>query len=479
MTSRFSILDCRLNGRQVSHRGGMVLYAVLVIAAMASMVAGSLLFRMRAERMASAGAGRGRQAWAAAMSGLDQAVAALADSGGQIGIHDNPDIFRHQFVSAEGGEKWYFTIYARGDQEPTEPRYGVTDLAGLINVNVARRETLLAMPNMTEELVDCLLDYRDRDDEPRENGAEQEQYNDLDPPQAIRNGFFLTLEELLLVKGFGGPVVYGDDANLNGLLEANEDDGEETHPEDDGDGALNAGLRGLATVTSYEPNVNSAGAPRININGDFSERDLQAAVGRTTAEFIQLFRRDGNTFRHPSDLLKMSYVLKKTHGKDDRRGKTISSGVRNGSQLAGALDNLTTSDAKVSAGLVNVNSAPVEVLSALLGPLDANLADQIVASRRNRTTEDPARTSPGTAAWLYAEKLVGAEKFKQIAPLLTGRGFQYRVQVVGYGVTSGQFRVLEAIVDLAGGSPQIVYLRDLTRLGLPFALAGENEEVRG
>jgi len=51
--------------------------------------------------------------------------------------------------------------------------------------------------------------------------------------------------------------------------------------------------------------------------------------------------------------------------------------------------------------------------------------------------------------------------------------------VVGYGVTSGQFRVLEAIVDLAGGSPQIVYLRDLTRLGLPFALAGENEEVRG
>jgi len=456
----------------------MVLYAVLVIAAMASMVAGSLLFRMRAERMASASAGRGRQAWVAAMSGLDHAVAALADSGGQVGIHDNPEIFRHQFVCADGGEKWYFTIYARSDQEPTEPRYGVTDLAGRINVNVAGRETLLAMPNMTEELVDCLLDYRDGDDEPRENGAEQEQYNDLDPPQAIRNGFFLTLEELLLVKGFGGRVVYGDDANLNGLLEANEDDGEETYPEDDGDGVLNAGLRGLATVISYEPNVNSAGRQRININGDFSERDLRSGVGRTTAEFIQLYRAEGNSFRHPGDLLKLSHVLKKTHSKDNRKGKTISSGVRNGSQLARALDNLTTTDAGMSIGLVNVNTAPVEVLSALLGPLDANLADQIVASRRNRPAEDPAQTSPGTAAWLYAERLVGAEKFKQIAPLLTGRGFQYHVQVVGYGVSSGQFRVLEAIVDLAGGSPQIVYLRDLTRLGLPFALAGENEEVR-
>ena len=478
MNLQLPISDFQLNGRRARHRRGMVLYAVLVIAAMASMVAGSLLFRMRAERMASSAAGRGRQAWAAAMSGLEHGVAALADSGGQIGIHDNPDIFRHQFVCADGGEKWYFTIYARGDQEPTEPRYGVTDLAGRINVNVARRETLLAMPNMTEELVDCLLDYRDRDDEPRENGAEQEQYNDLDPPYAIRNGFFLTLEELLLVKGFGGRVVYGDDANLNGLLEANEDDGEETHPEDDGDGMLNTGLRGLATVISYEPNVNSAGQRRININGNFSQRDLRAAVGRTAAEFIQLFRRDGGRFRHPSDLLRMSYVLKKTHSKDNRKGKTISSGLSSGSQLARVLDNLTTSGAGMSMGLVNVNTAPVEVLSALLGPLDANLADQIVASRRDRAPEDAAETNPGTAAWLYAERLVGAEKFKQIAPLLTGRSFQYHVQVVGYGVTSGQFCVLEAIVDLADGSSRIVYLRDLTRLGLPFAVAGENEELR-
>jgi hypothetical protein len=34
---------------------------------------------------------------------------------------------------------------------------------------------------------------------------------------------------------------------------------------------------------------------------------------------------------------------------------------------------------------------------------------------------------------------------------------------------------MEAVVDLAGATPRITYLRDVTRLGLPFAIHSEEE----
>ena len=50
------------------------------------------------------------------------------------------------------------------------------------------------------------------------------------------------------------------------------------------------------------------------------------------------------------------------------------------------------------------------------------------------------------------------------------RGYQFRFQVVGYAVPSGRYRVLDVLLDSAGGEPVISYLRDITRLGLPFSL---------
>ncbi len=63
---------------------------------------------------------------------------------------------------------------------------------------------------------------------------------------------------------------------------------------------------------------------------------------------------------------------------------------------------------------------------------------------------------------------LSAEQFKQVAPLATARSYQYRVRSFGYSMAHGTFCVLEAIIDLAGSEPRIVYLRDLTRLGAPL-----------
>jgi len=136
-------------------------------------------------------------------------------------------------------------------------------------------------------------------------------------------------------------------------------------------------------------------------------------------------------------------------------------------------------------GLVNVNTAPAAVLAAL-PPIGPALAEAIVTKRRELLDEahqwpdEDGRPTMGalqTPAWLYTTGVVDdPETFKRIAPLLTARSYQFRVRCIGYGVPSGRFRILEAVLDLAEAEPRIVYLRDITPLGLPFALLSEEWE---
>ena len=69
-----------------------------------------------------------------------------------------------------------------------------------------------------------------------------------------------------------------------------------------------------------------------------------------------------------------------------------------------------------------------------------------------------------------------AAKFRLIAPHLTARASQFRFQVLGYGIPSGRFCILQAMVDVSGDEPRVVALRDLTRLGLPFKPGTETNE---
>ena len=468
-------------------RRGAVLVAVLIAVTLSVMVAVSLMFRMDAEVAASAAGGGYEQAHAAAMSGIHKATAVLSESLIDMDAwYDDEEAFRNQFVADDGASRWYFTIYAHDPDEPEELRYGLTDEAGKLNINGATEEMLLALPGMTRELAHCLMDFRDRNDEPMEQGAEQEYYAGLAHPYRIKNTLFATVEELLLVKGFDASIVYGEDANLNGLLDGNEDDGDEQFPPDDGDGQLNRGLKGMAAAFTYEPNVDNAGEARININGDLKNLD-EAGLSAQTEDFIRLCRGDGIMFSHASKLLNMRYRLRKDASSDVARtaswagdsssataykaGTWLESGVDAGN-LDTVLDRLTTRPSgprQFQVGLLNVNTAPAEVLAAL-PDIDTGLASRIVDSRRDLDSQTKA-----TIAWLYAEGVVDEPTFKDIAQRLTARSYQFRIQCIGFGWPSGQFRILEAVVNFGMGRPRITYLRDITRLGLPAAIDIEKE----
>ena len=152
-------------------------------------------------------------------------------------------------------------------QNPTRPYFALVDEASKLNLNTATLAMLQALPGMTAEFAAAIIDWRDADSEVTQGGAEDETYLRLVPPYHCKNAKFESLEELRLVYGSDLTVLYGEDANRNGVLDANEDDGDITQPADNRDGKLDPGLLEYLTVYSREANTNADGTARIGISG--------------------------------------------------------------------------------------------------------------------------------------------------------------------------------------------------------------------
>ena len=171
----------------------------------------------------------------------------------------------------------------------------------------AGRTLLMALPSMTEDVADAILDFIDADDTPREFGAEREYYTSLPIPYAPSNGPLQSIEQLLLVRGVTPSLLFGLDQNRNGVLEPSESaagiqsgsgmGNSATTPTDSTTAELpDLGWAIYLTLYSKEKNVAGDGTPRININGsDLAtlQTDLAAAVGDDLATFIIAYRVNG------------------------------------------------------------------------------------------------------------------------------------------------------------------------------------------
>src|SRR4029079_14769348 len=126
---------------------GFILVAVLIVGMLASMVVVSLLFRLRAEETATVAGTGSDQAWAAAMSGVAEAMRlASKTSPGTMDWQDNPALFRERLVLDDGADRWYFTVYTQGDPDRDEVRFGLTDKESKLNSNLATQEMLGKLP---------------------------------------------------------------------------------------------------------------------------------------------------------------------------------------------------------------------------------------------------------------------------------------------------------------------------------------------
>lgn len=425
------------------------------------MVALSLLFRMRAEEAASAASAGSEQAWYAAMSGIQQAMN-LAQSKDPAAWQNNPGAFARQLVVDDASDKWYFTVYCPGPPEEGQTHYGLIDENRKLNLNKASAEMLQKCTFLSAQQIEAITG----------TGVVTNPPSMADPlamelPLEPSHPHFSTLDELLKLPGFTPGVIYGEDANHNFHLDPNEDDAQSQFPPDDGDGQLFLGLAEVATTESYEMNLAADGSPRFQLNS--TNRSVpEFIIPEKTAAYIEAAWSNKVVFTTPAELIEAKLKVKDAQGKEVE----IDSGV-GPKELPIIIDQLTTSFTPRLAGLINVNTAAAKVLQTIPGLSEAK-AESIVQARENVSVE--LKQSP---AWLYSEGILTAEEFKKAAPFIGSRSLQFRFNVLGYALPSGRYRVYEVVIDTADRQPQVIYLRDITKLGLPFALPSGEDSTPG
>ena len=372
---------------------------------------------------------------------------------------DNSTDFEHQLVYDDGSDQWYFSVFRRGVLETDEIIFGVVDEASKLPLNATNVLQLMKVPHMTLPAVEALADFVDGDSIARDNGAEQDSYDLLPVPYSIPNKPVSFLDELLLAQGVSAAHLYGEDANRNHKLDVNENDADALFPPDNQDGTLSGGLHRFFTLHSRDWNVNRNNQPRLDINTVALDPEPAGLTDETVA-FLEAKRKAGQPLASLADLVNATLIVTE----ENQAQRELKSGVGTG-DLSQLLDRFTTDPKKIRLERVNINTAPVSILAQVDG-IDEALANTIVSARQGLSPE-----ASRSIAWLLEESLLDSDQFKQIEPFIAARSFQFHIQVIGYALPSGRYRVLESIVDLIGSEPRVLYIRDLTKLGVPYPFA--------
>ena len=397
-------------------------------------------------------------------------------------------------------------------------RYGLEDESARINLNALTladsfttnggRTLLMSLPGMTEDVADSIMDWIDEDDETREYGAEYDYYQSLDPPYSPKNGPLDTVEELLLIRGVVPQLLFGQDANRNGMV-----DPTETGLINNGNGGANPGMmppaagmigdpamagieRGWAsflTLYSQEANLNAAGEPRIDVNSDDLEtlhQDLQSKFSLDVANFIILYRQsEGNSeetdigvpaatiemdfltppARSITQLLELVEVRLEVEGPD---GPILINPAFPLATLGAYVDNLMDNAAANSnptiPGRININQAPRSILMGIPG-ISEEIVDRIIQERIPDPAEDVSKLQP-TEAWLLKNLIVDLDEFRQMLPFICVGGDVFRAQVIGYFEDGAASSRIEVVIDRTTTTPRIRLWRDLSHLGRGYSL---------
>ncbi|HID21409.1 MAG TPA: hypothetical protein EYP14_03300, partial [Planctomycetaceae bacterium] len=260
-------------------------------------------------------------------------------------------------------------------------------------------------------------------------------------------------------------LLYGEDANRNGLLDPNEDDGDVSPPDDNADGVLDRGWVAYLTAYSRESNRRADGSEKINLNGsDLAQLydQIETEFGEDVAKFVVAYRLYGalvpegqgqpggevseqaeQQARQAAEQLGRALFGGGTQQRPVRRGGLdLSQGAKEKinsvfdligvevqaevdgrsttltspwpddpgqmpSYLPGLIDAFTTVDGPYREGRINVNQAREEVLMTVPG-MTEELAQSIVGFQAIGSNGQPLTDPIGsrsTVGWLYIEGL--------------------------------------------------------------------------
>ncbi|MDO8720902.1 MAG: type II secretion system protein GspK [Syntrophales bacterium] len=268
--------------RILKNERGIALFLVLWVMALLTVIAGEFCYAIRTEVNITRNFKEETQTYYIAVSGMFWAIGGLA-------VNE----FVPRKVKAPDSEdapediRWRINTdipaIPFGDGQFKVERENVS---GKVNLNRAGEPLLKMMLSNFEIgdtdksiIVDSIMDWRDKDNLHRVNGAEDDYYLSLPQPFKCKNGDFTSIEELLLVRGVTPEIFYG-------------------------------GLKDMVTVyqdietASKSDNQQIAGFDYSRININAASPRMLRALPRMTEDMVQeiMKYREKKDFRSPSDL---------------------------------------------------------------------------------------------------------------------------------------------------------------------------------
>jgi type II secretory pathway component PulK len=347
-------------------------------------------------------------------------------------------------ISAGAG---YFWLLKPDLDDDGKHSFGICDESGKINLNRVTYNTLMELPSMTSEVAASILDWTDSDSNVNEEGgAEDEYYLNLKNPYYCKNSDLETVEEVLLAKGASIKILFGEDANINGVIDTNEDDGDASDPEDNRNGALDRGFYDCVTVYSKEPNEDSTGSQRLSINSQTDRQKLQSymkqANTKATDNNIARFFQNNRSFTSVLDF----YIKAKNYG------------LLTADQFKSIEDYLSASSDTTLKGRVNVVTAPKQVLTCL-----PNLDESDVEALINKREAEGADLD--SIAWVY-EAL--PQKAAALGQYITIHTYQFSADIVAVSGDGRAFSRYRMVVDTRDSEFKIVYWKAMKNRGWPL-----------
>ncbi len=263
----------------------MALILVLWIVVILSAVALQLKFATHLRMKVTANATDSAKAFYLAKAGVERTIAEVLESQyevqSQADLREDLDRLYHNVELGEGT----YTLFV-GMDENGDPIYGIDDEASRLNVNTVASAVLDKLPNIMPGVASAIESKRKR-----------KPFNDLN--------------DLLMIEGVDEMVLYGEDQNQNGILDANENDANQSWPPDNADGELDRGLAEWLTVWSAAKDVTANGDSRTNINeadADTIESSLPGLSSQQAESIVE--HRKKNKFSSVFDLLDVELVEK-------------------------------------------------------------------------------------------------------------------------------------------------------------------------
>ena len=183
--------------------------------------------------------------------------------------------------------------------------YATSDEESRLSISQSSPAGWLELPGVTKPILDSILDWEDEDDSPNPQGAESADYLRQPQPYRSKNSPMTTIVELGLVMGVDPQRLFGEDANGNGLLDPNEDDGSKTWPADNADGKVDLGLIDFFTIYgNKQVNLNTASAEVLSALQGIESEHVQHVLAYRWGPDRQPFTVDDQYFSSAEDLSK-------------------------------------------------------------------------------------------------------------------------------------------------------------------------------